>query len=278
MEAKNQEFLTDTHTHLGSSKFAGKRAEVVSRAEENGVRRMISIACDLEDSRENVGFSQRFDSVFGTAGVHPTYIHEIDGSRHFQNDSEWLDEIRELSRGKKICAIGEIGLDYFHPPQDGSEESVWRSRQREVFEQLLQLSIEEDLPTVIHQRNCSEDIFPVLANFPKAKAVLHCFGGTTKEAEAALELGHYLSFTGILTFPKAEEVREVARIIPLDRVMVETDAPYLAPVPFRGKQCEPFMVKHTAAELARVHDLEDSEMAKITSKNACDFFKLPTLS
>lgn len=271
MKDKSSFSLVDTHAHLASSRFSDSRAALISKAKANGVDRIVTIACDLEDSRENLAMAAEFPGVAPTVGVHPTYVHEI-GSKN------WENEIRELAKSPGVAAIGEIGLDYFHPPQDGSPEKEWRKKQREVFETLLQISIDLDLPAVIHQRESGADVAEVLQQFPKAKAVLHCFGGTKSEAEKALEMGHYISFTGILTFPKAPEVRNVAQMVPLDRVMVETDSPFLAPVPFRGKQCEPAMVRHTAEKLGELHGLSLPEIAAITTENAERFFRsLPSL-
>ena len=270
MEEKNQFFLTDTHAHLASKRLADDLDEVLLRAKDNGVERIISISCDLEDSLFNSNLASKKPEIHASTGIHPTYIHEVEGG--IEGD-EWLKKIRSFAEQPKVCAIGEIGLDYFHPPQDGSPEKEWRSRQRLAFEKQLQIAEDTGLPVVVHQRESAADTMDVLRNFPGIRAVLHCFGGTEAEAEEALSLGHYISFTGILTFSKAETVREVAKTIPLDRVMVETDCPYLAPAPFRGKRCEPYMVKFTAAELGRLHNLDLDEISKITSLNAGQFFK-----
>ena len=262
----HQDTLIDTHTHLASSRFADRIPEVIARAAEDGVAQMVSIACDIEDSLTNLRLAASHESVAATAGIHPLYVHELD-------EATWLDELTRIAKEEKISAIGEIGLDYYHPPQNGSTDAEWRALQREVFEQQLQLALEHDLPVVVHQRESAADVAEVLRGFPAVKAVLHCFSGTQEEAEEALSRGHYLSFTGILTFPSAQAVRDVATSTPLDRIMVETDSPYLAPVPFRGKQCEPFMVKHIAAKLAELHRMSDREMAAVTTENARRFFR-----
>ncbi|MDF1823734.1 MAG: TatD family hydrolase [Verrucomicrobiales bacterium] len=257
--------LIDTHTHLSSSRFSGDVEGVVRRAADSKVSHLVAIACDIEDSEENLKLARQFPCVSPTVGIHPLYVHET--------EADWEAKLRRLSHEPGVAAVGEIGLDYFHPPQDGRTESEWRALQRSVFETQLQLALEMDLPVVIHQRQSASDVSEVLAGFTGVKAVLHCFTGTQREAELALAAGHYLSFTGIITFPSAGEVRDVAAAAPLDRIMVETDSPYLAPVPYRGKQCEPFMVAHTAARLAELHGLTPEEMAEITSSNACRFFK-----
>lgn len=262
---KNLSGLIDTHAHLASSKFEGAIDSLITTAIDAGVGKIVSIACDIEDSYENLSLSQEFPGIVEpTAGIHPLYVDEVEES--------WGSKLKELVENHKLAAIGEIGLDYFHsPPKNFSEES-WRAAQLEIFEIQLQLAIDFDLPVVIHQRNTAEDVTAVLKQFPKARAVLHCFTGTIPEAETALQMGHMISFTGILTFPNAPEIREVAAIVPTDRVMVETDCPYLAPVPFRGKRCEPHMVSHTASALADVFGVGIEEIAAITTRNAESFF------
>jgi len=268
MEEDKEFFFTDTHAHLASSRFEDDLPEVVERARAAKVSRILTISCDLEDATTNVELSKRYPLVLAAAGIHPLYVHEI-------ASADWESELRGVAGQPEVHAIGEIGLDYFHPPGDGSEEAQWRSLQREIFEKQLQLAEDLDLPVVIHQRNSASDVSDVLGNFPGVRAVLHCFTGTPEEAETALSRGHLLSFTGILTFPKAPEVREVASIVPLDRLMIETDCPYLAPVPFRGKRCEPAHVVHVAETLAEIHGKTLGEMAMLTSDNASRFFGFP---
>ena len=270
MKDKSHLFLTDTHAHLASSKFEGILDEVVARAHERNVRRIVSISCDIEDSRRNLSLAKVYPCVFPTVGIHPTYVHEI-------TRLDWLVEMRDLASDPSVAAIGEIGLDYFHPPQDGSPVAEWHRKQRDIFENLLQLALDLRLPVVIHQRESGRDVMEVLRQFPGVTAVLHCFTGTADEAETALAMGHYLSFTGVITYKNADEVRKSASIVPLDRIMIETDAPYLAPVPFRGKPCEPFMVEYTAQTLAELRGLSLDEISAVTSANAETFFRFSGL-
>lgn len=267
MEDKSQFFLTDTHAHLASSRFDGQMDDMLVRAKERSIERIISISCDIDDCEANLALSRQYPGVFPTVGIHPTYIHEL-------LNNNWFEQVSTLAASPEVVSIGEIGLDYYHPPQDGSEVSVWRRRQREVFEKLLQLALERSLPVVVHQRESNADVMAVLKNFPRVRAVLHCFTGSPQEAAAALEMGHYLSFTGVVTYKNAENVRATAAMVPPDRIMVETDAPFLAPVPFRGKQCEPFMVEHTARALSEIRGVVFEEFARLTSQNATAFFGL----
>lgn len=267
MEAENNVSLVDTHAHLASSKLRPDLEAILERSESAGLSRIVSIACDLEDSKTNLVLAGANPLVSPTVGIHPLYVHEIESP-------EWETELRELASRPGVAAIAEIGLDYFHPPGDGSSEADWRKLQREIFERQLQIAIDLDLPVVVHQRESAEDVATVLRQFPETRAVLHCFTGTMAEAEVALDLGHYLSFTGILTFNNATQVQDVAANAPLDRIMVETDCPYLAPVPFRGKRCEPAYVRHTAEKLALLRGLDLTEIARATSENASRFFAL----
>jgi TatD DNase family protein len=268
MKEESHFILTDTHAHLASTRFAGQVSEVIARAAAAGVERIVTISCDVEDSLTNLSLARTYPGVYPTAGIHPSYVHEI------ERDT-WFADISRIASEPEVVAIGEIGMDYYHPPGDGGTVEKWRRRQREVFARLLQLALDLRKPVVVHQRECGGDVMEVLADFPGVTAVLHCFTGTVIEAERALGLGHYLSYTGVLTYKNGEAVREAARITPLDRVMVETDAPYLAPVPFRGKPCEPAMVEFTARTLADVHGLSYEEVCQLTSRNASTFFGLP---
>jgi len=266
--------FTDTHAHLASKRFRGGVDAVVTRALEAGVGRIHSISCDLEDAATNLGFADQFPSVSPSLGVHPLYVHEPD-PRPGEDGRAWLSSLEGLAALPGVAAIGEIGLDYYHPPQDGSPEHEWRRRQREAFEAQLDLAARLGLPAVVHQRESTSDVTEVLRSFPKVRAVLHCFSGSLGEAETFLGMGHLLSFTGNLTYPSAAPLREVARELPLDRLMVETDCPYLAPVPHRGKTCEPAMVVHTAAVLADLHGCSTLEFAALTSQTARAFFGKP---
>ncbi len=271
MEAKFSSFLTDTHAHLVSSRFTERIDEILLRAKEAGVRRIVSISCDVEDTEANIALATTHSGIFATAGIHPCSVHE-------PGEDGWRERLRELTKEPAVVAVGEIGLDHYHPPQDGSTESEWRQLQMSIFEEMLQLAQDMNLPAVVHSRECTSATLDVLANFPLVRAVLHCFNGTRPEAERALDMGHFFSFTGVLTYPKAPEVREVAAFIPLNRIMVETDSPYLAPVPFRGKTCEPAMVRHTAFQLAEVKRMGLDEIATITSENAEHFFPLSKMN
>ena len=259
--------LIDTHAHLTSRRLRNKIDDILARSHESGVEKIISIACDLKDSREVIALAGRYGEIFATAGIHPSYVHEIESD-------DWPATLRKLARENPVVAIGEVGLDYFHPPPDAFTEASWRALQARVFEEQLAIAQELNLPVVVHQRNSGDDVLDILKNFPSVTAVLHCFTGTIEQAERALELGNYLSFTGVVTYPKAPEVREAARFVPSDRFMVETDSPYLAPVPYRGKSNEPAYVRYVAEEIAKVRQIPTEECASLATANSEVIFGL----
>ncbi len=263
--------LVDTHAHLASPAFADEAElnAVIQRAADAGVSQIISIGSELEDSRRNIEIAAAHPGVHATVGVHPTSVHEV-------TREDWVDDLRGLTRQPKVVAIGEIGMDFFHPPQDGSPEDAWRARQELFFRAQLDLAVELSMPVVIHQRESAEAIERILSDYTgRVTAVFHCFNGTPDMARTILDQGHYLSFTGIVTFPKATDVQESARFVPADRLMVETDSPYLAPVPHRGKRCEPAYTRLTAERIAELRGLPIETLAEITSDNASRFFGIP---
>jgi len=267
--------LIDTHAHLASRQFSDDLPDVIQRATEVGVTRIISIGTDLEDSRRNLEIADQFDTVFATVGVHPTSIHEI-------TDDNWLEQIREWTKHSKVVAIGEIGLDYFHPPKDDSSTSVWRDQQEQFFRAQLDLAAELQLPVVIHQRDkngenhCRADLLKIISDYEnRVQAVFHCFTGSLEQAQPFLDQGHLISFTGIATFNSAKEMQASAGQTPEDRFMLETDSPYLAPVPYRGKRCEPAYTRNTAEHIAGLRKISLEELAALTSANADRFFAFP---
>jgi TatD DNase family protein len=265
--------LVDTHAHLASNPFSDDLPETIERSIDAGVTRIVSIATDLEDSQQNIEIADRYDAVYATVGVHPTSVHEI-------ADSHWSQRIREWAQHPKVVAIGEIGLDYFHPPRDGSKPSAWRNLQIEYFQAQLDLAVELQMPVVIHQRDkngsdhCASDLQAIIRGYQgRIRAVFHCFTGPPEQALPILDQGHLISFTGIATFPSAKDLQNTARQVPDDKFMLETDSPYLAPIPFRGKRCEPAYTRHTAEQIATLRQVSLQEIAAITTGNAERFFK-----
>lgn len=251
--------LIDHHCHLDFPDFAEERDAIVARAVAAGVGGMVTISTHIRRFRQILTIAEAYDNVYCSVGTHPHYAHtELDIP---------VSEIVALSRHPKVVAIGEAGLDYFYDKSP-------REAQAQGFRNHIAAAQETGLPLVIHARDADGDTADMLeAAMARThfKAVLHCYTGGAELARRALALGLYVSFSGILTFKKSEELRAVAASVPLDRLLVETDAPYLAPGKYRGKRNEPAYVVHTAAELARVKGVSADEIAHITTEN---FFRL----
>ncbi len=257
--------LVDTHAHLLSRQLEDEIPTVIERAREATVTRIVTIGTTCDDSRGNARLAAKYPEVFATVGVHPTSIHEV--------GADWLDDLRSLADEAGVRAIGETGLDYYHPPQDGSEVADWRSRQAQFFEAQLELAQELAMPVVIHQRECAADVLAIMRPYAgKLGAVFHCYVGTREEAKELLDLGFHVSFTGVVTYKSAREVADTAAYVPLDRCMVETDSPYLTPVQHRGQRNEPAYVRHIAAFLAEKRGLSLAEFAAATTATASAFF------
>jgi TatD DNase family protein len=257
--------LIDTHCHLDDPRYDADREAVIERAREAGVTTFITIGCDLATSRAAVALADRYPFVYATVGVHP---HEV---RHLTDD--WHTEISQLARHPKVVAYGEIGLDYHynHSPQD---------MQRARFREQVQLARSLHLPVIIHTREAQEDTIAILHEEQARDigGVFHCFSGDTWLAKEALALGFYLSFSGVVTFKNATALRDIAKTVPLDRLLIETDCPYLTPIPHRGKRNEPGYVRHVAETLSDLAftptKLSVEELSRITSDNARRLFSI----
>ena len=249
--------LTDSHCHLNHSDFGDETDAVVKRALDAGVNRLVTIGTRLEDTAELVALAHKYPNVFATIGVHPEYVAEREVS---------ADEIaRAATSDEKIIALGEAGFDYFYDPNA-------KEAQRKLFRNHLIAARETGLPLVIHTRCAEQDTIDALSEFPDVTGVLHCFSSNAELAKFGLEQGWYLSASGILTFKKAQEIRDIFAAVPLNRLLVETDAPYLAPVPYRGKRNEPSFVVKTAEMLAGIKGVSLEELAKITTENFLTLF------
>ncbi|MGK0184711.1 MAG: TatD DNase family protein [Verrucomicrobiales bacterium] len=265
--------LIDTHCHLASSKFAAAEVgEIVKRATEAGVTRIIAIGTTLEDSHANVALAERYEQVYAAVGIHPTDVLELPPGE------DWLRELRELTLHPKVVAIGEIGLDYFHPPAEGTVDDYHR-RQAEVFRQQLELAAELGYNVVVHQRESYAATVAAVQPFNgKLRAVFHCFTGSAEQAAVLQANDHLVSFTGIVTFKNAADVQECAKSVAVGSFMVETDAPYLAPMPYRGKRCEPAFARNTADHIAALRGIDSETLAAETTATAEAFFRFPVLA
>ena len=253
--------LVDSHCHLDFPEFAPELDAVVARARAAGVGRMVTICTRLSKFDQVLKVAERFDDICCTVGVHP---HEA-----AKEQGEDIARIVAIARNPKVVGIGETGLDYYyeHSPRD---------RQAVSFRAHIEAARRTGLPLIVHTRDADDDMAAILAGEMAKGAftgVLHCFSSTRQLAEKAVEMGLYISLSGIVTFKKADELRETAKAVPLDRLLVETDAPYLAPVPMRGKRNEPAFVAHTAAAVATLRGMSPAELARRTTEN---FFRLFT--
>lgn len=256
----NAPVLVDSHCHLDFPDFAEEVDEIVNRAHEAGVGLMVTISTKISEFERVRAVAERFPHVYCTVGIHP----------HEAEDEPETSAARliELAQHPKVVGIGETGLDFFY-------EHSPREAQETAFRAHIAASRETGLPLVVHTRDADEETARILAEEMEKGAfpgLLHCFSSSQQLAEKAVELGFYISLSGILTFKKAEELRETAEALPLERLLVETDAPYLAPVPKRGKRNEPSFVVHTAAKLAEVKGMSAAELAEATTENFLKLF------
>ena len=280
--------LIDTHAHLDYPDFENDLEQVIEAAAKAGVRRIISIGTGLESSRRAVALAERFDCVHAVVGLHPTNVDE--------EGEGWLEGIRALASHPKVAAIGETGMDYHRLPSeklasaagisalqaetaDDTQAAIldgaYKAAQAEAFTAQLDLAAEFGLNVVIHQRDAWDDTLNILKDHTgRLRGVFHCFGNTPDQAREILALGHLVSFTGIVTFKNAALVRDVAAAIPSDAFMVETDCPYLAPVPHRGKRCEPAHTRLVAEKIAELRGTTLEEIAAATTRTAEAFFRL----
>jgi TatD DNase family protein len=282
--------LIETHAHLDYPEFAADFEDVLRRATEAGVTRIITIGTSIESSRRAVGLAEKYPNIYAVIGVHPTNAE--------QAGEDVITPLRELAKSPRVVAIGETGLDYHHLPsveaakqknvqvfsalQSGTEEQVeasiedgaYKSKQADLFEEQLDLAVELGLNVVIHQRDAWDDTLEIMRPYAgKVRGVFHCFGGTLEQANEVLDLDHLVSFTGVVTFKNGANVRDVASKVPLWKFMVETDCPYLAPVPYRGKRCEPAHTRIVAETIAAARGISLEEIAEATSETAEKFFQ-----
>ena len=258
--------LVDSHCHLDRLDLSDRDAGldgILADARARGITQFLSVAVDLATSASLVELTERYDHVYSSVGVHP--LQKID-----QPVPE-VEQLVALARAPKVVAIGETGLDNFY----SAESHQW---QRDSFIRHLQASQQTGLPIIIHTRDAREETLELLRQYPlQAAGVMHCFTETWEMAEAAIELGFYISFSGIVTFKSADELREVVRRVPLDRILVETDSPWLAPVPHRGKQNEPQYVREVAETVADLKRVSLEQLAEITTQNFHRLFRIPAL-
>lgn len=265
--------ITDSHCHLASHKFeANQLNEIIADAKSAGVHRMVTLATSLDDCPANISIAESYPEVFCAIGIHPCDVHET--------PDDYLQPLRKFAEHSKCVAIGETGLDYFHPAPEGWTSEDYHQRQRDFLRQHFQLAAELGKSIVIHTRDKQgrqslDDALDIYAEFAdKVKAVFHCFLGPWENATRIMKLGGYVSFTGIATFKSAKDCLAAAIAAPAGRFMVETDAPYLAPTPHRGKRNEPAYTSLTAEKIAEARGESISDFAAHTEACVNEFFNL----
>lgn len=253
--------LFDTHAHYDSRQFDCDRDAVLSALPEQGVALVVNPGCDLPSSRKAVEIAGRYPFVYAAVGVHP------------EDCADWEDgcllELRALAANRKVRAIGEIGLDYYW------KENPPRALQQNVFRRQMELAQSLRLPVIVHDREAHGDCLDIVRAYPKVTGVFHCFSGSVEMARELVDRGWMISFTGVLTYPNARKAVEAAQAVPLECIMVETDSPYMAPVPFRGKRCDSSLVRYTCQRLAEIKGISPEECARITLENGKRFFSIP---
>jgi TatD DNase family protein len=260
----------DTHAHLDYPDYAADLPQVIERAQAAGITRIISIGTDLESSRRAIKLSEQYDAVFAAIGWHPTNVLEA--------PEDLRPALREIAGHPRVVAIGETGLDYYrlpsaNPEGGGVDDVAYKRKQAEIFNQQLEITAEFGLNCIIHQRAALEDTLAQMQPFAgRVRGVFHCFVDDVEAMRRIVGMGSLVSFTGIVTFKNGQTVREVAAATPRDRFMLETDCPYLAPVPYRGKRCEPAYVKEISEVVAKARGCSLEELSSTTCATAQQFF------
>jgi TatD DNase family protein len=259
----------DTHAHLDYPEYEKDFPDVIARAQAAGISRMISIGTSLDSSRRAIALAEKYPAIYAAVGWHPNEALEA--------PADLRPALRELAGHPKVVAIGETGLDYFRPPSasggTAADDARYRQRQAEIFQQQLEVAAELGLNCIIHQRAAFDDTLAQLKTFAgKTRGVFHCFGESVERLKQILETGSLVSYTGIVTFKNGQNIRDAVAATPLGKFMLETDCPYLAPVPHRGQRCEPAFVKEISETIAQVKLCSLDELSAATCATAHEFF------
>ncbi len=248
--------IFDVHAHYDDEKFDADREEVLSSMAEKNVICIVNAGTDIETSRKTLNYCEKYNFMYGAVGIHPECADKL--------PQNYLKEIENMAMHEKAVAIGEIGLDYYW-------DGVPRDIQKKVFTEQLELAYKLSMPVVIHDRDAHGDTMEILRKY-KPKGIMHCFSGSVEMCREIVRLGMSISLGGVVTFKNARHSVEVAEYIPLDRLMLETDAPYLSPVPFRGKRCDSSMIMMTAERIAEIKGISVEDVLRVTAENACRMY------
>ena len=252
--------LFDTHAHLNDRAFDSDREDLLRDLPQQGISLLMNAGCDLQSSRECAAMAEKYPYIYAAVGSHPDAADEVCDAV--------LEEYRKLCKqNDKIKAIGEIGLDYHY-------EDIPRELQKKAFVAQMELAQELDLPVIVHEREAHQDGMDIVRQFPKVTGVFHCYSGSAEMAKQLVDMGWYIGFTGVLTFSNARKAIEVAQAIPLERIVIETDCPYMSPVPFRGKRNDPSRVCFVADKLAQIRGITPEEARAITLENGKRLYRI----
>ena len=251
--------IFDTHAHYADSAFDSDREQVLAELPDKGVKLVMLAASSLEDSRENMLLAQKYDYIYAAAGVHPESVDET--------PADYIDILKEIIASEpKIKAVGEIGLDYHYEGYD-------REKQIRFFREQLAFAKELDMPVIVHSRDAAEDTVEILREY-RPRGVVHCFSGSAETAKEILKIGMYIGFTGVLTFKNAKKALKALEVVPLDKLLMETDCPYMSPEPYRGKRCDSSMIPYTAAKAAEIKGVSTEELLEITCRNGMKMYDM----
>ena len=252
--------LFDTHAHMDDASFSEDRHALLAALPEQGISLLMNPGCSYESSRNAIALAEQYEYIYAAVGSHPDVADEVDDGL--------IAKYRELCKQHpKVKAIGEIGLDYHY-------EDIPRTIQKRAFRLQMELARDLDLPVIVHEREAHEDGLKIVDEFPAVKGVFHCYSGSAEMAKELIKRGWYIGFTGVLTFKNARKAIEVASAIPLERIVIETDCPYMAPVPFRGKRNDPGKVLYMARKLGELRGITTEEAARITLENGRRLYRM----
>ena len=251
--------LFDTHAHLNDPAFDEDRAALLETFRDAGVGLVLNAGCSLESSHDCIALAEKYPWIYASVGTHPDTADEV--------NEEVLEAYRRMCQHPKVKAIGEIGLDYYY-------ETIPREVQKQAFRMQMKLAEELDMPVIIHERNAHDDGMTIVKGFPKVKGVFHCYSGSAEMARQLVNMGWYIGFTGVLTFKNARKAVETAASIPLERIVLETDCPFMAPEPYRGKRNHPGYLPKMAEKLAQIRGISMEEVIRATTENAKRLYRI----
>ena len=251
--------LFDTHAHLNDPAFDADRDTLISSLPEKGIGFVLNAGCSLQSSHDCIALAEKYPFIYASVGSHPDSADEV-------ND-EVIEKYRILCKHDRVKAIGEIGLDYYY-------EDIPREIQQRAFRMQMQLAQEVGLPVIVHEREAHQDGLMIVKEFPKVTGVFHCYSGSAEMARQLVNMGYYIGFTGVLTFKNARKAVETATSVPVDRIVLETDCPFMAPEPFRGKRCDPGYLYRMAERLAELRGISVEEVQAVTTQNAKKLYRI----